>query len=367
MANQQTLNRIGGGFNVKQRIADTRNAELQNLLSQQMKQGQVQGQGLQNQIRQMQIEASQKPQGPQFKTQGGYQYQVGPNGEVIGSATVIPGLPQGSAQQPLNPAQAKFAEFLPTSVDPRQATPEQWQQAVQSQQASVAKPRSGAAVKPNTDLAQFLPADIQKQYFSGTLNDSAMYNIESMAKRLKAKSETDAVAAEKALSEKGDSKLTDRQNNMANTKTKAFSEAATRAFSVLTDPFKSPTTGVAGQVMGLKAGSSRKKLVGAITTMNANISFETLNAMRKASKTGGALGSVSAPELDMLKASLASIDPDGADSDEDLMRQIAAAEKLFNEIVHGPEYATPKREAYTRPSIEQAAASMGSSDEWEIL
>lgn len=52
-----------------------------------------------------------------------------------------------------------------------------------------------------------------------------------------------------------------------------------------------------------------KDLAANIQTLRANYAFDALNAMREASKTGGALGNVTEMELKLLESAVANIDP----------------------------------------------------------
>ena len=56
-------------------------------------------------------------------------------------------------------------------------------------------------------------------------------------------------------------------------------------------------------------GSKARDLRNTLETIKANIGFESLQAMREASKTGGALGQVAVQELTALQAILGSLDP----------------------------------------------------------
>lgn len=67
------------------------------------------------------------------------------------------------------------------------------------------------------------------------------------------------------------------------------------------------TAGVGGLTSIIPATPARN-LQGALDTIKSNIGFDKLQAMREASPTGGALGSVAVKELDMLQASIASLD-----------------------------------------------------------
>lgn len=59
----------------------------------------------------------------------------------------------------------------------------------------------------------------------------------------------------------------------------------------------------------LPSGTAGYDLAGDLKTLDANFAFDALNAMREASKTGGALGQVTERELDLLKASVSNLDP----------------------------------------------------------
>ena len=67
------------------------------------------------------------------------------------------------------------------------------------------------------------------------------------------------------------------------------------------------TAGYGGLAAGLPQTGARQ-LKGKLDTLRANIAFNELAAMREASKTGGALGSVAVRELDLLQNSLGNLD-----------------------------------------------------------
>ena len=68
------------------------------------------------------------------------------------------------------------------------------------------------------------------------------------------------------------------------------------------------TAGPIGAAFGIIPGTPARNLEGIIDTIKANISFDTLQQMRMASPTGGALGSVSERELKQLERAIASLD-----------------------------------------------------------
>lgn len=59
----------------------------------------------------------------------------------------------------------------------------------------------------------------------------------------------------------------------------------------------------------LPTGTAGYDLAGDLKTLDANFAFDALSAMREASKTGGALGAITERELDLLKSSVANLDP----------------------------------------------------------
>jgi hypothetical protein len=74
-------------------------------------------------------------------------------------------------------------------------------------------------------------------------------------------------------------------------------------------------------------GQNAKNLEGALNTIKGNLSFDRLQQMREASKTGGALGSVSNIELQLLGSTVASIDQ-GQDA-ETILNNLARVERHY--------------------------------------
>lgn len=65
------------------------------------------------------------------------------------------------------------------------------------------------------------------------------------------------------------------------------------------------TAGPGGTLLAVFPGTTARDLQATLDTIKANVGFEALQAMRDASKTGGALGSITERELDLLQATLA--------------------------------------------------------------
>lgn len=60
----------------------------------------------------------------------------------------------------------------------------------------------------------------------------------------------------------------------------------------------------------LPTGTAGYDLKADVTSLQANLAFDALQAMRDASKTGGALGAISERELDLLQSAAGNINPD---------------------------------------------------------
>lgn len=82
-------------------------------------------------------------------------------------------------------------------------------------------------------------------------------------------------------------------------------------------------TGFLGARLAGWEGSPAYDLREAVKTIDANLAFDRLQAMRDASPTGGALGQVTEKELELLKASVANLNPN--QSLENFLKQAAIA------------------------------------------
>lgn len=77
----------------------------------------------------------------------------------------------------------------------------------------------------------------------------------------------------------------------------------------------------------LPYGTDSRKLANRVETLQGNLAFDKLDAMRKSSPTGGALGQVSNIELGLLKAALTALDPTAGA--EELNAQLAKVKKHY--------------------------------------
>jgi len=94
------------------------------------------------------------------------------------------------------------------------------------------------------------------------------------------------------------------------------------------------TAGVGGAVVAMSPESQAAELRRQVDVMKANATIENLTAMRQASPTGGALGSVTEKEGAMLAAASGAIDPNS--SAEQLAAAIDNYERTLLQVVHGP-------------------------------
>lgn len=97
------------------------------------------------------------------------------------------------------------------------------------------------------------------------------------------------------------------------------------------------TTGLFGSMLRNIPGTQAYDANALTTTIRSNLAFDQLAAMREASPTGGALGSVSAPELALLESNLASLDL--AQSPERVMASLGNIEQEYTRILRKA-YAT---------------------------
>lgn len=78
-------------------------------------------------------------------------------------------------------------------------------------------------------------------------------------------------------------------------------------------------------------GTSAADVKGQLDTIGGNVAFDRLQRMRDASKTGGALGSVSEKELDLLRGTIASIDQ--TQSDEQFQKQMDRIIQVYGDTL----------------------------------
>jgi hypothetical protein len=95
-----------------------------------------------------------------------------------------------------------------------------------------------------------------------------------------------------------------------------------------------PTTGLLGGTLSGVPGTSAHDAAELIKTISANTGFDRLQAMRDASKTGGALGAINATEMGLLQAALGNLKQ--SQSQQQLIDNLNRVRNIYMDIVHGP-------------------------------
>lgn len=138
--------------------------------------------------------------------------------------------------------------------------------------------------------------------------------------------------------------------------------------------------GAAGRIASVNPMNENAEVYRQVEVMKAQAKVGNLNAMRAASKTGGALGAVTKEELVMLEAMSGALDP----ASPNFLRDLAKYERVLLETIHGREagyqifeatradpLASQKgKSAFVNdPSVQAAAREAGTTAEkmWEIF
>lgn len=114
----------------------------------------------------------------------------------------------------------------------------------------------------------------------------------------------------------------------------AITDTITNAAAIARDLAAKPgNTGIAGAVWNNLSETEAAELRRQVGVLTSNATIENLTAMRQASPTGGALGSVTEKENAMLSAAAGAIDPNAKAAD--FQRQLDDYERTLLRIVHG--------------------------------
>lgn len=92
-----------------------------------------------------------------------------------------------------------------------------------------------------------------------------------------------------------------------------------------------PTTGMLGGLLSNIGGTNAGDIAASLDTIKGNIAFDKLQAMRAASPTGGALGSVTENELRLLQSTLGSLEQ--SQSEEQFLRNLTRLEAIYAQIM----------------------------------
>lgn len=114
------------------------------------------------------------------------------------------------------------------------------------------------------------------------------------------------------------------------------------------------STGVAGKIVAYNPQTDAAELYRQVDVLKSNATIESLTAMRAASPTGGALGSVTEKENAMLAAKLGALDP--AAGPERFGAALDDYERTLLRVIHGPDVGDA---IFKQTRVPAAAASAG--------
>ena len=138
-----------------------------------------------------------------------------------------------------------------------------------------------------------------------------------------------------------DMKTDDQKQTQANVVNTAIDDALALA---ATDDNTTLIFGPLGAAAALVAGSARSNLEALMKPIEADAAFATLQAMREASKTGGALGQVSDKEIELLKNARGALSR--SQSKEQFIQNLERYKETYNGIINGSAAYIKKVEAY---------------------
>ena len=142
--------------------------------------------------------------------------------------------------------------------------------------------------------------------------------------------EADAAATKAATAQ------TNKENSAA-----IVTQDIDRAIASLNESGWLPKTGFGAETLKGYGGTGAADLAGLLSSVEANIGFDALTAMRAASPTGGALGSITERELALLAATKGAITQ--SQSKEQLEDNLNRLWNVTQDIVHGANGGPPRR------------------------
>lgn len=90
-------------------------------------------------------------------------------------------------------------------------------------------------------------------------------------------------------------------------------------------------TGLTGSMLRNVPGTAAKDLAANLQTIDANSAFTALQAMRDSSPTGGALGQITERELELLKSTIANLDP--SQSQDQFISNLTDAKRAYLDLL----------------------------------
>lgn len=128
---------------------------------------------------------------------------------------------------------------------------------------------------------------------------------------------------------------TDQKNVTAGVVVQDIDRALTQ---IKEDPFW--TTGIGAQMTGWIGNTPASNVAALMDSVEANAGFDKLQAMRESSPTGGALGSVTERELQLLQSAIGSLKQ--SQGPEQLQDNLKRVKNIYLDIIHGPGNGPPR-------------------------
>lgn len=116
------------------------------------------------------------------------------------------------------------------------------------------------------------------------------------------------------------------------------------------------TTGVLGQWLSNVGGTPANRVANLIETVESNVGFDRLQAMRESSPTGGALGSVTERELSLLTSAIGSLKQ--SNNADDLAYNLRRVNKIYMDIIHGPGNWDAKDSSSASPTTRRSSTGV---------
>ena len=165
----------------------------------------------------------------------------------------------------------------------------------------------------------------------------AVYNDQSQVDRL----EVIPGSPEAQQQAESESQAQQRSEQRATYVDVVLDELASVRKMVLNQGPMTPVTGFLGARMRSVEGTPAFDMAQRISTIKGNTAFTRLEQMREASKTGGALGSITEGELELLSNTLGALNPNM--SDAEFLRTLTRLEETYtnimNKLMQEPEIA----------------------------
>ena len=211
------------------------------------------------------------------------------------------------------------------------------QQGAQDASLNVAKTRAVSRPLTGTPFLLARMDELRKAY-AETGDESLLAPIEETQAALNnvsARTQKDPSAETKVKADAVLSKTVLARNKLENQLRNQVDAAATTATDIgdlidnAVEEVGPLTAGPGGRLLSAIPGTPARNLEKTIDTIKANIGFQTLNALRQLSSTGGALGNVSDREVQFLQATLGSLD--SSQSPEQLRKNLIDVKRKLNE------------------------------------